>query len=171
MPAYEEVETFEPLEGTVIPDDESIPPPADNNDDTLLDWTQKVRIEVIKGISQKGINVNDDKLMGTLKAMLDGMDKQSLGKKKIEAKKEVGADMAIVARLLEEASRQVAKETRGQGISHSSPALPKRDQRNFDYDIEAEFRDITDSEKSASSTSESSEDFFKRMERDSDEDD
>lgn len=167
MAAYEEVNEFEPVaeekEGELLSHRPIDGMPEDPEE--RLNYTQTIREMVINQLIKGGqIPINDKDQMGMLKDALDGIDRQELGKKKINAKKEETAVNAnILAKTLEKFSMEVSKVSNGDPMGVLLADKPKRDPNVFNRDIRGKFKDIDEAELSEESREENSEEFFARM--------
>lgn len=167
MSSYEQVEDFEEgSEGEYLPaSPESAMLPK--KDDDKLDYTQDIRGMVIAQLSEGGkFPIHDKDQMNILDKMLNGIDKQVLGKKRVEVSKEAARDINQTARLLEELSKQV---THDHGVDPMKEILKNhqtRDPSVFNRDIRANFTDILDDELTLERREENSEEFFRRFEQD-----
>lgn len=164
MPGFEEFNEDSAIEGQFIsgkPDLSSMP----EDEDEQLIFTQNVRMMAVNQLSSGGqLPVTDKDQMGVLVKLLDGIDKQVLGKKRIVQGDKSNANTAMIAKALEEFSLTVAKEGTDKVIKASLVDQPVRDPNVFNRDLTNEFTDIEDDEMALDSQQESSEDFFKRIE-------
>jgi hypothetical protein len=78
-------------------------------EDEVLDFTQKVRRGVIKDLLKNGMVPGDNSDRSLLTSMLDGLDRQAVGIKRIKAEEKAASGMseasALAAQLLKEAGR------------------------------------------------------------------
>lgn len=166
MPAYEQVNEFEPIpedkEGEVLTSRpaEGMPQNADDR----LDFTQNIRAMIVNEVISGGkIPVENKDMMGILKDALDGIDRQELGKKKISAKEDSAANINVIARTLEKISMEASKMTNGAPMEKLLADKPARDPNVFNRDVTGQFPDIHDSELELVRREETSEEFFTRM--------
>lgn len=167
MASYERVEEFEEVEaGEYLPKntvDEA--PVLPQTDDDRLDFTQDIRGMVINQLMVGGkVPITDKDQMGVLLKALDGIDKQALGKKRLDVTKDAARDLNSVAKLLEEASKQLIDQ---HGVDPAAGYLknqPARDPNVFKRDITNDFSDILDEELALERREENSEEFFRRYE-------
>lgn len=103
-----------------------------------LDYTQNLRRQIVEGISKQAIDNKDPELLQRTMQALDGMDKQSLGKLKINEKakeNETRADeAAAMAQYLVTLSDRRQKEGKPE-VSHNDTVGRKLpDERRPTYD-------------------------------------
>lgn len=162
MSGYEQVETFEPVEGELISDrpEEGFPDTPEGR----LEYTQSIRAMIINQLCTGGkIPTNDKDQMAMLKDALSGIDSQELNKKKIENKKEENANVNSIAKILESVSKEVSRNTNGAGLAPGMSTRGPRDPKLFNRDIRNDFN-VDSQELELVRREESSEDFFNRME-------
>lgn len=167
MAAYEQVDEFEPIpeerEGEVLTHRPVEGMPEDPEE--RLNFTQSIRAMVINQLIEGGkIPINDKDQMSMLKDALDGIDRQELGKKKIEAKKEADtANTNAMAKALEKFSMDLARASNGDPMGILLADKPKRDPNVFNRDVRNAFKDIDKEELAEYGKEETSEEFFTRM--------
>lgn len=98
--------------------------------DQVLAFTHAHRARVITQLTQNGIPVNDKDQMTALLKTLDGMDKQSLGRKRMDADKEIAqgtndANTALISAVLKHIPN-IARPADGSPIPvvRETPTLP-----------------------------------------------
>lgn len=165
MASFEQVEEFESIpEGEFLPatQDGSVLPQAD---DDRLDFTQDIRGMVINQLMPGGkAPISDKDQMGILDKMLNGIDKQVLGKKRVAVSQDAAKDINTVAKMLEEVSKQVSHEFRGDPMKEMMKNHRPRDPNVFNIDLRHEFDDIEEDELTLERREENSEEFFRRVE-------
>jgi len=78
-----------------------------DSDDSVLDYTQTKRLEIVDKLTAGGIPVTDNDQMNTLLKTLDGMDRVALGKKRIKADEGLAsANQAMAATVISELLRK-----------------------------------------------------------------
>lgn len=80
-----------------------------------LDYTQGIRRQVVEGISKQAIENKDPELLSRLGQALDGMDKQSLGKLKINEKAKENQTRADEAGAMSNFLLALSERRRSQG--------------------------------------------------------
>jgi hypothetical protein len=98
--------------------------------DQVLAFTHAHRSRVVEAITKSGIPVNDKEQMTALLKTLDGMDKQSLGRKRMDADKEIAqgtndTNTALLASILKSIPNIARPENGGEiPIVREVPVLP-----------------------------------------------
>lgn len=165
MASFEQVDEFEPVpEGEFLPanQDGSVLPQAD---DDRLDFTQDIRGMIISQLMTGGKAPTTDKdQMNMLDKMLNGIDKQVLGKKRVAVSQDAAKDINAVAKMLEEVSKQVSHEFHGDPMKEMMKNHKPRDPNVFNIDLRQEFDDIEEDELALERREENSEEFFRRVE-------
>jgi hypothetical protein len=117
---------------------------APMTDDELLNYTQGVRVVVVKAITNVKpgdvLNVDDPKLMSTLAKFADGIDKQIIGRRRIDAANKTAGGLSDIANALDSYIRGKKSVSPGfkrhdepSDIPHDGPSnlhsinLPKKD--------------------------------------------
>lgn len=67
----------------IVDEDESLDPHAIRDDESLLSYTQRIRLATVSKLTQHTIP-NDPKDIAALNSVLDGIDRQEINKAKIE---------------------------------------------------------------------------------------
>ncbi|ATA65419.1 hypothetical protein CPT_Moabite_167 [Serratia phage Moabite] len=161
MSGYEKVETFEEVKEGEFQSSrvaEGFP----GNDDDRLEFTQSIRMMAVNQLVTDGKVPTDKDSINSLSKLLDGIDKQVIGKKRIQVADKANENDERIAHLLEEMSTRVVRgET---PIESMYAGKPTRDDKVFSLNMAAEFDDIDDSELVIDKKEESSSEFFERME-------
>ncbi|UQT03095.1 hypothetical protein TOTORO_02320 [Serratia phage vB_SmaS-Totoro] len=161
MSGYEQVQSFEEVkEGEFQSSRVSEGFPT--NDDDRLEFTQSIRMMAVNQLIEGGKVPTDKDSINSLSKLLDGIDKQAIGKKRIQVADKANENDERIAHLLEEMSTRVV---RGEvPIADIYKGKPARDDRVFSLNMANDFDDIDDSELVIDKKEESSTEFFERME-------
>jgi hypothetical protein len=100
------------------------------DEDQVLAYTHQQRKRIVKELTEKGVPVTDTKQMSILLGTLDGMDRQALSRKRMNADKEIAkgqqdANAELLASVLKNIPN-VARPPEGTPISgeQAAPRLP-----------------------------------------------
>lgn len=101
------------------------------SEDEVLQYTHGVRKAIVDKITDNGqkIPAEDPKLLHTILATLDGMDRSALGRKKIQSEEKLaGANQAMAAGIIATVLQQVGSGhnlpfTSAEGIERAIPVL------------------------------------------------
>lgn len=84
--------------------------PALNTDEASLDYTQGIRRQLVEVLVKKTDNLQDPKIIGTIGSLLDGMDRQALGKMKIRVEEQQNMNQEGMAANVAEILKQMGSK-------------------------------------------------------------
>ena len=76
-------------------------------DEAILEYTQGIRKRIVTELVASNDNLKDPKIIGTIGQMLDGMDRQALGKMKIKVEEQQASTQEGMAANVAELLRQM----------------------------------------------------------------